>query len=98
MNGFQILLQLYTSAPNVKTSLLTKLTLRVETSKPLVITQLKGIGEGDIVVNIEFQGKVTQICLTQVMHFPGAKGRILSLKLLTKRALRVIYQMVMFES
>ena len=46
---------------------------------------VKGIGEGDITADIEFQGKVTRICLTHVMHVPKAEGKILSLKLLDQK-------------
>ena len=46
---------------------------------------VKGVGEGDIVADIEFQGKVTRIRLTQVMHVPGADGKILSLKVLDQK-------------
>jgi len=40
---------------------------------------VKGVGEGDIVADVEFQGNITRICLTKVMHVPGANGKILSL-------------------
>ena len=40
---------------------------------------VKGIGEGDVVADVEFQGNTTRICLTKVMHIPGADGKILSL-------------------
>src|SRR5882724_8879108 len=46
---------------------------------------VKGIGKGDIMADIEFQGKTTHIRLTQVMHIPGAEGKILSLKLLDQK-------------
>ena len=43
--------------------------------------QVESVGEGDILADIEFQGKTTQICLTQVIHIPKSEGKILSLKL-----------------
>ena len=46
---------------------------------------VKGIREGNIVADIEFQGKVTRIRLTQVMHVPGTDGKILSLKVLDQK-------------
>jgi len=49
---------------------------------------VKGIGEGDIMADIEFQGKITHICLTQVMHIPGAQGKILFLKLLDQKGFK----------
>ena len=49
---------------------------------------VKGVGEGDIVADIEFQGKVTRIRLTQVMHIPGADGKILSLKVLDQKGFK----------
>jgi len=48
-------------------------------------TRVKGLGEGDIVADLEFQGKVTRIRLTQVMHVPEADGKILSLKVLDQK-------------
>ena len=52
---------------------------------------VKGLGEGDIVADIEFQGKVTRIRLTQVMHVPGTDGKILSLKVLDQKGSSAIY-------
>src|SRR5882724_1247836 len=46
---------------------------------------VKGAGEGDILANIKCGGKTMRIWLTQVMHIPGAKGKILSLKVLVQR-------------
>jgi len=46
---------------------------------------VKGVGEGNIVADIEFQGKITRIQLTQVMHIPAADGKILSLKVLDQK-------------
>ena len=40
---------------------------------------VKGIGGGDVVADVKFQGNTTRICLTKVMHIPGANGKILSL-------------------
>jgi len=36
---------------------------------------VKGVGEGDIKEDIEFEGKTMRICLTQVMHVPGTDGK-----------------------
>jgi len=46
---------------------------------------VKGIGEGDIVADIKFQGKTMRIQLTHVMHVPSADGKTLSLKVLDQR-------------
>jgi len=46
---------------------------------------VKGIGEGDILAEINFQGKTKKIRLTNVMHIPGADGKVLSLKVLDQR-------------
>jgi len=46
---------------------------------------VKAIGEGDIIADIKFQDKTTRIRLTQVMHVPGADGKILSLKMLDQK-------------
>src|SRR6266481_1756031 len=46
---------------------------------------VKAVGEGDIVADIEFQGKIARIQLTQVMHVPGTDGKILSLKVLDQK-------------
>ena len=46
---------------------------------------VEGIGEGDIIADIDYQGKCTRVHLTQVMHVPGADGKILSLKVLDQK-------------
>jgi len=46
---------------------------------------VKGVGEGNIIANIKYEGKVTRVCLTQVMHIPDAEGKILSLNVLDQR-------------
>jgi len=46
---------------------------------------VQGAGEGDIDADIECEGKITRIRLTQVMHVPGAEGKILSLKVLAQK-------------
>ena len=46
---------------------------------------MKGIGEGDILADINFWGKTKKIRLTNVMHLLGADGKILSLKVLDQR-------------
>ena len=46
---------------------------------------VKGIGEGDVVADVKFQGNTTRICLTKVMHIPGADGKILSLRVLDEK-------------
>ena len=46
---------------------------------------VKGIGEGDIDVDIECGSKTTRIHLSQVMHVPEAEGNILSLKILAQK-------------
>jgi len=51
--------------------------------------KVKGVGEGDIMAGVEFEGKTTRICLTQVMHIPGAKGKILSLKKLDQNRFKI---------
>ena len=43
------------------------------------------MGEGDVLADVEYQGKTTRIQLTQVMHIPSVDGKILSLKVLDKR-------------
>ena len=50
---------------------------------------VKGVGEGDIMADVEFEGKTTRICLTQVMHVPGADGKILSLKKLDQKGFEI---------
>src|SRR5882724_5420203 len=47
--------------------------------------EVYGIGEGDIDAEVEFQGKITRIKLTNVMHVPGRTSNILSLKILDQR-------------
>ena len=51
---------------------------------------VKGVGEGDIKEDIEFEGKTMRICLTQVMHVPEAEGKILSLKILAQKVFKAI--------
>jgi len=46
---------------------------------------VKGVGEGDIESDLEYGGNSTRICLTCVMHVPGADGKILSLKVLAQK-------------
>jgi len=46
---------------------------------------IKGVGEGDFMANIEYEGRVTRICLTQVMHILDVEGKILSLKQLDQK-------------
>src|SRR5882672_3221289 len=46
---------------------------------------IEGVSEGKIVANIEYGGKLTQICLMQVMHVPKVEEQILSLKVLDQR-------------
>ena len=46
---------------------------------------VKGAGEGDINVEVEYRGKTTRIRLTNVMHVPEAEGKILSLKALAQK-------------
>ena len=52
---------------------------------------IKGMGEGDIVAGIKFQGKTTRICLTHVMHILGVDRNILSLKALDQKASNAIH-------
>ena len=47
--------------------------------------EVQGIGEGDVLVETKYQGRVTRIQLTKVMHVPGAEGKILSLKVLDQK-------------
>src|SRR5882724_5860384 len=49
---------------------------------------VKGISEGDILAEINFQGKTKKIRLTNVMHIPGADGKVLSLKVLDQRGFK----------
>ena len=46
---------------------------------------MKGIGKGDILAEINFRGKTKKIMLMNVMHIPGADGKVLSLKILDQR-------------
>jgi len=46
---------------------------------------IKVVGEGNILADIKFGNKITRIQLTQVMHVPGADGKILSLKMLDQK-------------
>ena len=46
---------------------------------------VKGAGEGDINVEVEYGGKTTRIRLTNVMHVPEAEGKTLSLKVLAQK-------------
>jgi len=49
---------------------------------------IKGVGEGDITADIEFEGKNMRIRLTQVMHIPSTHGKILSLKILARKGFK----------
>jgi len=46
---------------------------------------VKGVGEGDIIADVEFQSDIMRICLTKVMHVPGADRKILSLQVLDEK-------------
>ena len=50
---------------------------------------VKGVGEGNIIADIEFKGKLMRICLTQVMHIPSADRKILSLKRLDQNGFEI---------
>jgi len=50
---------------------------------------VKGVGEGDVMADVKFEGKTTRICLTQVIHIPGTNGEILSLKKLDQKGLEI---------
>jgi len=50
---------------------------------------VKGVGEGDVMADVEFEGKTTRICLTQVMHVPGTDSKILSLKKLDQKEFEI---------
>jgi len=50
---------------------------------------IKGVGEGDLIADIECKGKFTRVCLTQVMHVPDAEGNILSLKKLDQKGFEI---------
>ena len=47
--------------------------------------EVQAVGEGDVLADVDYQGKTTRNQLTQVMHVPSADGKILSLKVLDKR-------------
>ena len=49
---------------------------------------VKGVGEGDIVTDIQHGDNTTRIRLTQVMHVPGTDGKILSLKVLDQKGFK----------
>ena len=49
---------------------------------------VKGTSEGDIDVKVECGGKITKIRLANVMHVPGAEGKILSLKMLAQKGFK----------
>ncbi len=49
---------------------------------------VKGVGEGDIVANIEHGGKNMRIHLNNVMHVPSADRKILSLKVLDQKGFK----------
>jgi len=46
---------------------------------------VEGVGKGDILAEVEYRGNPTRICLTEVMHIPGADRNILSLKALDQK-------------
>lgn len=46
---------------------------------------VKGVGEGDIEAEVKFQGNMTRIRLTQVMHVLSTDSKILSLKVLDQK-------------
>jgi len=50
---------------------------------------VKGVREGEVMADVEFEGKMTRIHLTQVMHVPGADGKILSLKKLDQKGFEI---------
>ena len=39
--------------------------------------------------DVNFEGKMTRICLTQVMHIPDADGKILPLKKLDQKGIEI---------
>ena len=49
---------------------------------------VEGVGEGEIIPNIDYKGKCMRVHLTQVMHVPGADGKILSLKVLDQKGFK----------
>ena len=44
-----------------------------------------GVGEGDVLADLEHKGKTTRIQLTRVMHVPAAESKILSLRVLDQK-------------
>jgi len=50
---------------------------------------IKAFGEGDIIADIKCEGKVTRVCLTQVMHVLDTEGKILSLKKLDQKCFKI---------
>ena len=82
--GSLIPLQQYMSAQTVKTLLLTMNTTRAKSSRLLEIT-LSGQSAKETLADIEFQGKISRIRLTQVLHVPGTDGKVLSLKVLDQK-------------
>ena len=51
---------------------------------------MKGVREGNIIADIEkYEGKVTRVFLTQVMHVPDAEGKILSLNKLDQKGFEI---------
>src|SRR5882724_4463946 len=52
------------------------------------INLVKGVGEGNINVEVECGGKTTRIWLTNVMDVPEAEGKILSLKVLVQKGFK----------
>ena len=49
---------------------------------------VEGVGEGEVIANINYKGKRMRVHLTQVMHVPGADGKILSLKVLDQKGFK----------
>jgi len=49
---------------------------------------VKGTGEGHIDIKVECGGKIAKIQLANIMHVPGAEGRILSLKVLAQKGFK----------
>ena len=85
ISGLLIQPQQYMSVPTKQISLLTENMTKNAISKHLEKKSVKGIGEGDIDVDIKCGGKTMRICLSQVMHIPEAEGKILSLKILAQK-------------
>jgi len=50
---------------------------------------MKGVREGNIIADIKYKGKVTRVCLTQVMHILDTEGKILSLKKLDQKCFKI---------